>query len=253
MPQTEEHVQILDLLGVRPRAWSRSPTPTSSTRRRCGRPSAEVTARLAGTALEGSPVDPDGPRRRPSIAALRAALLDAAAAGSGGHVRGPAPAAAVDRPFVPAPRHRPGRDRHPRRRLDLGGRRRGGVRGRGGESPASVRGVHVNGVAAEVAEPGSRVGVALSRLEADPVRGDAVVLPGQWTGGRRWHVALQTVRDHPGPSRPTAATTCSWEPPTPPPSSASAATPAGTCPPMPTRPLLGRLHLRRPHRPRRHR
>jgi selenocysteine-specific elongation factor len=196
MPQTEEHTQILDLLEVDRAvvALTHGDLVDPATLRAAG---VETTARLGGTSLEGSPVIATTPDDHGSIEALRAALIGAAMqAPAGTSLDVGRPRLWIDRSF----RLR-GTGRVVTGTL-TGGRISVGdevvVSGSLRESTASVRGVHVNGTPAEFADPGSRVGVSLSRLEIDPVRGDAIVLPGQWTAGRRWHVSLRTVRDHPG-------------------------------------------------------
>ena len=200
MPQTEEHTQILDLLDVRrglvalTHADLVEPTALRAAER-------EITAQLRGTALEGSPIIATAPDDTDSIAALRVALRDAAAQAPATTTEdGGRPRLWIDRSF----RLR-GTGRVVTGTLTGGSIAVGdevAVVGGQGRTAATIRGLHVHGAPTDRAEPGTRVGVALFRLDTDPTRGDALVLPDQWTGGRRWQVALETVRDHPEPLAP---------------------------------------------------
>lgn len=78
MPQTREHLAILDLLGLRRGVVALSKADLADAPRRAAL-AGEIAALLAGTGLAGAPVLPVSARSGEGIAALRAALEQAAA------------------------------------------------------------------------------------------------------------------------------------------------------------------------------
>lgn len=98
MPQTREHLAILDLLGLRRGLVALTKADLAEAGRRAT-VSAEIRALLAGTGLEGAPILPVSARTGEGIEALRAALAAAEAATPPPGTRG-AFRLAVDRSFT---------------------------------------------------------------------------------------------------------------------------------------------------------
>lgn len=196
MPQTEEHVDILDLLGAPAGvvALTFADTVDAGTVAAVG---AAVAEHLVGTFLEGAPMvttDAHGTTDR----RLRQALDDAVTECPTEADRG-RPRLWIDRSFL----------------LDGVGRVVTGTLAGGHLSPGDrvqasdgtrtaplrIRSIHTYGRPTDVARPGTRVALAV-RVEGDaPERGQAVVRAEQWAFGRHLHVALQPVRGNPRPLR----------------------------------------------------
>ncbi len=191
MPQTEEHTQILDVLGVRHGvvALTKCDTVDAAT---VEERELEVEIALEGTSLEGAPVV----RTAATDAATHGRLRDALDAAAGRAAAGAAPS--------PTPR--------PRLWIDrvftvkgagtvvtgtlTGGPLAAGDEVDAGGVPARIRGVHVHDEAVAVAEPGTRTALNLVLGRAVSLRrGDAVTAATpQWESGRRLQVWLRPVR-----------------------------------------------------------
>ena len=204
MPQTEEHVQILSLLGVDhgvialTHADLVDPDVLEAV-------AATLADQVRGTGFEQAAIvatsdgDPD------SIGELAVALGAAAgraAASQKGEATTARPRLWIDRSFS-----LPGSGRVVTGTL-AGGPLVAGTtldlqRGAVAE-PVRLRGLHVNGEAQGEAPIGSRVGIDITGTGTGttPQRGDALVQHDQWLSGPRWQVALEPVR---GRRRPIAA------------------------------------------------
>ena len=196
MPQTEEHSQILDLLGVT-RAVVALTFADTVAADDVGRRTDEVAERLAGTSLAGAPVVATARDRPASIDQLAEALVSAAAGsmsppGEPSRPIDDRPRLWIDRSFTVAGSGRvvtgtlAGGTIHVGDDVDL-------VHGEGATA-ARVRSLQVFGRAAQLAPPATRVGVALAGIKEAPGRGWALARREEWTGGRRWRVAITPVR-----------------------------------------------------------
>jgi len=191
--QTEEHLRIVDLAGVRAgvvaitKADRVGPAERDAVRR-------QVADRTAGTGLAGAPVVACDAVTGTGMDAFRRTLAAVMMAGpppTAPEPGGPgAPAGAVATPGV-----------GPRLWVDraftiagagtvvTGGVAHGAlatgdrvvVRTARGEVPARIRGIEALGASVDVAPPGTRAALNLAGVaKADVGRGDAVVLPGTW-------------------------------------------------------------------------
>ncbi|WP_310207756.1 selenocysteine-specific translation elongation factor [Ancylobacter sp. 3268] len=86
MPQTREHLAILDLLGVSHGLVALTKADLADEARRAA-VSAGIVAELSGTALDGAPILPVSAQTGEGVAELRAALIAAAASFSAGRRR----------------------------------------------------------------------------------------------------------------------------------------------------------------------
>ncbi len=192
-PQTEEHVQILDLLGMRSGVIALTHTDL------LGDASidpmvAEVRQRVTGTFLEGCEIVPTAASEPSTIDELRAALdalvgSDASRWSSTSISR---PRLWIDRSFTLSGHGRV-----------VTGSLTGGSIAEGdqlqivhGDSvdQVRIRSVHANGVPASAAEPGHRVALNVAGRAGATGRGGAVVRSEQWGGGEHVHASLTLVR-----------------------------------------------------------
>jgi selenocysteine-specific elongation factor len=179
MPQTHEHLEILDLLGVSHGlvAITKTDLVDDST--------AEVAAELvrealAGTSLADAPVVPVSAVTGYNLDKLRETLLSVLAGLPAEHDEG-RPRLWVDRSFSIRGTG-----------TVITGTLRNGTLAIGdevmvlpGEQTARIRGLQSLGRPVDLAEPGSRVAVNLAGIaRGDVGRGDAIVLAGQWLGVR---------------------------------------------------------------------
>ena len=175
MPQSEEHLRILQLLGVTRGVIAITKVDVVDADL-AELAIAEVGDHVAGTFLEDAPMIPVSARRGDGLDALRDALEDLVIRTAGNADRG-RPRLWVDRVFtiqgsgtVVTGALRGGQLAvHDEVELAPTGRR------------ARIRALQVRGRTAEVAHPGSRVAVNLVGVERTTIRrGDAAVHPQQW-------------------------------------------------------------------------
>jgi selenocysteine-specific elongation factor len=175
MPQTVEHLEILDLLGVRHGVVALTKTDTVD--EATVAVAAELTREaLAGTSLAGAPVVPVSAATGANLPALRAALSAALADLPAEEDLG-RPRLWVDRSFSIRGSGTvvTGTLRHGSLAVD------DEVLVAPGARPARVRGLQSLGRQSGRAAPGGRVAVNLVGLgRAEVRRGDAVVHPGEW-------------------------------------------------------------------------
>ena len=189
MPQSEEHLRILELLGIRHGVVALTKVDLAGEPDLVELAALDVTEHVAGTFLDGAPVVPVAAPAGTGLDELRAALgrlarttpaavdrgrprlwIDRvfAARGSGTVVTGTLTGGAIatgDRMVV-----------------EPGGR---GVR---------VRSIQTHGVVVERIDPGNRVALNLSGIEhTELARGDAVVAPGQWHLTDRFDARLHVL------------------------------------------------------------
>ncbi|VTU32749.1 SelB translation factor [Variovorax sp. SRS16] len=189
MPQTREHLHIVDLLGI-----GRGIAVITKADRvdgaRLQAVEREVRALLAGTSLEGAPLRPVSAIGGQGIAALRDELASAASGCRRSAVQGRRLRYAIDRAFTVAGAGtvvtgtvfdgmvRTG----DRLLLSPGGRE------------VRVRGIQKDGAAAERAEAGERCALNLARVELSQVqRGDWVLHPELHAPTTRLDVELQVL------------------------------------------------------------
>ncbi|AUB84279.1 selenocysteine-specific translation elongation factor [Candidatus Thiodictyon syntrophicum] len=194
MPQTREHLEILDLLGL-----ERGLVALTKIDRvppaRVSQAAAEVRALLQGTALAGAPVFPvntlSGDGIEPLALHLRAAAADLPTRRGGGGFR-----LAVDRSFSIAGAGTVVTG------IVLDGRVRPGDRllvSPAGH-PVRVRGVHAQGRPTQEGRAGQRCALNLADLHRDAVgRGDLVLAPALHLPTRRLDVRLRVLAAEPGP------------------------------------------------------
>lgn len=201
--QSEEHLWILDLLGMRAGvvALSHADAVTAG---QADAVEAAVRSRLAATFLQDAPIVRTSLDDAASTAALRDAL-DAVVAGlAPRHETGRA-RLWIDRSFTVAGAGRVVTGGLEGGTLSVGDEvvvvgapreRRGDATSQPSVSPGRVRGLHTFGEPVEYAGPGQRVACNLTHLRAAPARGAAVVHAATWEGGpfaaaRRLDVALR--------------------------------------------------------------
>jgi selenocysteine-specific elongation factor len=195
-PQSQEHLAILDLLGIPAGvvAISKVDLVDDAARERVA---AEVRERLAGTTLAGAPLVPTSAPGGLGLEALRAALDQA-----------------LDR--LPEPPDR-GRPRLPVDRVFtmrgsgtvVTGTLSGGTLHADGEAellPARrrvrIRALQGHGAPLAAASPARRLAVNLAGVATGQVaRGDVLALPGQWAATRTADCRLRCLQGAPGPLR----------------------------------------------------
>jgi selenocysteine-specific elongation factor len=166
-PQSEEHLRIVDLLGIRHGVIALTKVGLTDAR-------PDLSAHLAGTFLEGAPVVPIDAPARIGIDALGATLDDLLAATplAPDHDR---PRLWVDRSFAAK-----GAGTVVTGTL-VGGRLRVGDELTVAGAPVRVRGLQSHGDALDDVAPGRRVAVNLVGIaHRDVSRGDALLRPDQW-------------------------------------------------------------------------
>lgn len=202
MPQTREHLAILDLLRVEHGAIALTKTDLVDADW-LPLVQAEVEALVEGTTLEGAPIVPVSARTGEGLAELSAAL-DALvervpAAGDAGRAR-----VSVDRVFSMA-----GfgtvvtgtlRDGH----IAVGDALEILPQGR----PTRARGVQMHGRAVERARPGTRVALNLGGVDTDDLaRGDVVATPGAYAPTRFVDASIELLPEAEAPLRHDAQVT----------------------------------------------
>ena len=188
MPQSEEHLAVLDLLGVRSGvvALTRADLVDTDTLEFA---MLEVDEMLSGTTLEGSPIIPTAAPRGDGIAELRAALDDALD-GTVVPDRG-RPRMWVDRSFT----------------IEGAGTVVTGTLVDGsiavddtlalfpGGITTRVRGIQSHERSTESVEPGNRTALNMAGIEREQIeRGAMIGRPGDWAPTRRFVADLRTVR-----------------------------------------------------------
>jgi selenocysteine-specific elongation factor len=198
MPQSEEHLAVLDLLEVDHGvvALTRCDLVDSAT---VERRAAEVADRIRGTSLDGAAVVPVAAPLGSGLAELRSRLAAAVEAA------GPPPDTGrprlwVDRSFVISGAG-----------TVVTGTLTGGTVAAGDELtvypgglPVRVRALHHHGGPVETAGPGNRTALNLTGVERHAIpRGAMLGAPGEWETADRFLVDLRTVRslDEPVTSR----------------------------------------------------
>jgi len=188
MPQSAEHLAILDLLGVRRGlvALTKADAVDADT---AGLGAELVAAELAGTGLAGAEIVPVSAATGAGLDDLRAALGRVLAAAPPAADRG-RPRLWVDRSFsvrgagtVVTGTLTGGRLAAGEELVLLPGRR-----------PVRVRGLQALGAAVGEAGPGTRVAVNLTGVDrGEAGRGDALVRPGQWREVVRFDAAVRAL------------------------------------------------------------
>jgi selenocysteine-specific elongation factor len=190
-PQTEEHVEILDLLGVPAGVIAISHVDVVDSQT-ADHALAQTHAMVEGTFLQHAPVVLTSLTNPASIERLRRAIDDVITSvpEPGDQDR---PRLWIDRSFT-----LPGAGRI------VTGTLTGGslsvdedvtlAPSPCGKSIGRIRGIHTFGEPATHATAGSRVALNLSRLHSQPARGQGVVRGEQWSEGHFLHVALRPVR-----------------------------------------------------------
>ncbi|MEX2504736.1 MAG: SelB C-terminal domain-containing protein [Egicoccus sp.] len=186
--QTEEHVEVLDLLGVHGLAVAVTKTDTVPAER-TDEVVADVTGRLAGTSLEGAPVVRTAAPDRVGIDELERVLADRFALRPAPTDHG-RPRLWVDRVF---PVRGAG--------TVVTGTLAGGVVRAGdalrvfpGDHDVRVRGIQTLGRDVEIAAPGTRVALNLVGIDRDGIsRGDAVVGGGPWRSTTRLNAVVRAL------------------------------------------------------------
>ena len=188
MPQTREHLAMVDLLGLRRGVVALTKCDLVSPERLAAA-EAEVRAMLAGSGLEGAPVLPVSSTSGQGIAELRAHLTQAqsepTADRSGGHFR-----LAVDRAFNLAGIGTVVTGTAVAGRVAVGDRLLLSPRG----LPVRVRGIHAQNRQATDGVAGQRLALALAGVERDDVRrGDWVLAEPLHAPTQRLDVRLQLL------------------------------------------------------------
>ncbi len=194
MPQTREHLDILDLLGI-PRgvvALSKSDLVDTEW---LALLAAEVEQRLRGTTLEGAPLVPCSAVTRAGLEEL-VAVLDRVLTAAAPRADLGRPRLNVDRSFAIQGFG-----------TVVTGTLAGGALSLGEEVEvlpdgrrARVRGLQQHNQKVERASPGNRTAVNLSGIDHDAVeRGDVLTHPGTFLISRRADVRLRALRDSPLP------------------------------------------------------
>ncbi len=198
MPQSEEHLAVLDLLGVDRGvvALTRIDLVDDELAELAA---LEVEEHLEGSSLAGSPVVPVAAPEGRGVAEVRAALRAALATGAPPADAG-RPRLWVDRSFIISGAGTVVTGTLTGGRLAVGDT----VAVWPGAAETRVRSIQSHEHARDHAEPGSRTALNLVGLERhDIARGAMIGLPGQWRTTDRALVALRTVRtlDEPLESR----------------------------------------------------
>ncbi len=187
MPQSEEHLAVLDLLGVESGVVALTKTDAVDDET-IGLAQMEIADQLAGTTLESAPILPVSARSGRGLPELRAALSERAAAA---HHPGNRPRLWIDRAFSVAGSGTVVTGTLTEGPINIGdelellpARRRGRVRGlQSHETPI------------EEARPGRRLAVAIAGIErSQAFRGTMLGLPGQWDLSDRFTAVIRTAR-----------------------------------------------------------
>ena len=187
MPQSEEHLAVLDLLGVGRGVVALTKVDVVDDDLRA-LATLEIEDRLGGTSLDGAPVVPVSAVTGEGIEQLLTALASAVPSDPPDDGR---PRLWVDRSFsapgagtiVTGSLHGGSLATEDTVEIHPGGRR------------ARLRGIQTHERDTDSVAPGRRVALNLAGVSADEVRrGDMVGLPGQWRSTRRFVATLTTAR-----------------------------------------------------------
>lgn len=178
MPQTREHLAILDLLQVRSGVVALTKTDLIDDADWLELVTLDLSDTLAGTVLEDAPIIPVSGRTGEGLDALRTTLADRLRA-TGSRSEGGRPRLPIDRVFSLTGFGTVVTGTLTGGKLQIGDEveiQPAGHRGR-------VRGLQTHKVSREVARPGSRVAVNVSGVDTDQVgRGDVLAAPGLLRG-----------------------------------------------------------------------
>ena len=193
MPQTREHLEIIELLGIRRGAVALTKIDTAAVNRK-NQAITEVTELLAGTALAGAPIFPVAAISGDGIAELRAYLETAAATQAQQQRTGGGFRLAIDRCFTLSGAGT----------VVTGTSFAGEVRT--GDSlllspsgkPVRVRSLRAQDAPAEVGRAGQRIALALAGVEKSEVsRGQWLVAPALHAPVRRFDVRVRVLSGQP--------------------------------------------------------
>jgi selenocysteine-specific elongation factor len=189
MPQTEEHLSVLDLLDVRHGviALTRTDLVDQDTAEFA---ELEIDERTQGTSLEGWPVVPVSPVTGHGLEELRSALVDTLES-AGPPADSGRPRLWVDRSFVISGAG-----------VVVTGTLTGGAMHRGdalvlhpGAHPTRIRGLQSHESDVDLVTPGTRTAVNLAGLEREQIaRGAHLAAPGQVGTTRQFLADVRTVR-----------------------------------------------------------
>ena len=188
MPQSAEHLAILDVLGVSSGVVALTKADTVD-EDALALAAAEVEERIAGTTLAGSPIVPCSGTTGEGLEEL-VARLDAAIAAAPLPLDAGAPRLWVDRVFTIAGAGTVVTGTLMRGALASGDEVEIAPEGR----RARIRAIQTHKKELPRAEPGNRVALNLAGLERQGAeRGDAVVSPGRWRATQRVDVSLRVL------------------------------------------------------------
>jgi len=200
-PQSEEHLAIVDLLGVDGAvvALTKSDLADGVALTRVGE---DVRGRLRGTALEGAPMVPCSSHTGAGVEELVTALDDMVRAAPVPRSYPPRPRQFVDRVFTVKGAG-----------TVVTGTLTGGPLAVGDEAElypsglrARIRGLQTHKRAIERAFPVSRVAVGLASVDRGEIeRGDALGLPGQWRPTSVFEASVRPIRGLTHPLTPRGA------------------------------------------------
>ena len=196
MPQTREHLAIIDLLGISRGVVAVTKTDLAD-EEWLALVRTDVERLLVGTSIAGAPIVAVSARTGAGLPELLAQLDRVAAQSPGRHAELPM-RLPVDRVFTIA-----GAGTVVTGTMWSGtARRDDAIEVLPGDAQGRVRGVQVHGSAVEVAEAGQRVAVNLTGIERDEIaRGDVIAAPGTLTVTDRFDARF-TFLGVPGDERP---------------------------------------------------
>ena len=193
MPQTIEHLHILDLLDVR-QGMAVITKIDRVAPERVEQVTAEVSALLSGTRLAGIPVLPVSPVTGAGIAALREKLVAAAAANMARMTEGQHFRFAIDRAFTMAGSGTVVTGTVFNGSVAAGDKLTISPKG----APVRVRGIQIRGLPAERAAAGERCALNLAGTDLDTVsRGDWVLAEAIHAPTRRLDARVTMLADEP--------------------------------------------------------
>jgi selenocysteine-specific elongation factor len=196
MPQTREHLQIIDLLGIREGVVVLNKVDLVDEMRRL-EVEAEIRAALAGSVLADADILPVSALTGEGVAALKARLVEEAASRPGRTSRG-AFRMAVDRSFTVAGAGTVATGVVLAGEIATGDR----VMILPAGAEARVRGLHANGREAARAMTGERVAVNLAGIEKSAVaRGNWLLAPGYASTTLRFDAEVRLLRTESRPLR----------------------------------------------------
>lgn len=189
-PQSEEHLRILEILGLRHGVIALTKVDLVD-EGLCELATLEIAERVAGTFLDGAPILPVASPAGVGLPALRAALAEMVAA-TGDALDQGRPRLWVDRAFAAKGSGTvvTGTLAHGSLAVD------DQVRIEPGGRTARIRSIQTHGTTCESIGPGHRVALNLSGIGHEEIgRGDAVVLPDTWWLSARADAELQVLGD----------------------------------------------------------